>query len=235
MLFDYSTCYYHWCLLNPIAFLLSIHYEQAVAGSFGSDVAPIKVEPQVAVVCDVRNPLHPQYMDSTGKWVSDMDNKNSCLKDKIEILDFCRKVKYASSLLETNQSSIIVSSDWFLSRKPWRSGWIDDGNCGANPVQTDEKRRMDSFLFYSFCSSSHRFSFARIDSIQIPLSPPPTQPLPWFSSLIPFSIWWLVPPFSAPVVFKPFRAGSKLGISIAIVSCVRLSTCPIVFRVLQST
>ena len=74
-------------------------------------MAPIKVEPQVAVVCDVRNPLHPQYMDSTGKWVSDMDNKNSCLKDKIEILDFCRKVKYASSLLETNQSSIIVSSD----------------------------------------------------------------------------------------------------------------------------
>lgn len=71
---------------------------QAVAGSFGSDVAPIKVEPQVAVVCDVRNPLHPQYMDSTGKWVSDLDNKNSCLKDKIEILDFCRKVTNNSTL-----------------------------------------------------------------------------------------------------------------------------------------
>jgi amyloid beta A4 protein len=56
-------------------------------------VAPIKVEPQVAVVCDLRNPLHPQYMDSTGKWVSDLENKSYCLKDKIEILDFCRKVK----------------------------------------------------------------------------------------------------------------------------------------------
>lgn len=71
---------------------------QAVAGSFGSDVAPIKVEPQVAVICDVRNPLHPQYMDSTGKWVSDLENKNSCLKDKIEILDFCRKVKQTRDL-----------------------------------------------------------------------------------------------------------------------------------------
>ena len=65
---------------------------QAVAGSFGSDVAATKVEPQVAVVCDLRNPLHPQYMDSTGKWISDLDSKNSCLRDKVEVLDFCRKV-----------------------------------------------------------------------------------------------------------------------------------------------
>lgn len=77
-------------------------------------MAPIKVEPQVAVVCDVRNPLHPQYMDSAGKWVSDMDNKNSCLKDKIEILDFCRKVKRTNLFFrDDNPSSFIVSSDRF--------------------------------------------------------------------------------------------------------------------------
>lgn len=95
--------------------------KQAVAGSFGSDVAPIKVEPQVAVVCDVRNPLHPQYMDSTGKWVSDMDNKNSCLKDKIEILDFCRKVKIA--VIKKLITSIIPFSG--LTLKPSTFGLFD--------------------------------------------------------------------------------------------------------------
>jgi len=61
------------------------------------------VEPQVAVVCDVRNPLHPQYMDSNGKWVSDTETKSVCLKDKIEILDFCRKVTTTTA---QNQNSI---------------------------------------------------------------------------------------------------------------------------------
>ncbi|EFX86398.1 hypothetical protein DAPPUDRAFT_313180 [Daphnia pulex] len=79
-------------VLSAISVTDIFAYVEAVAGSFGSDVAPIKVEPQVAVVCDLRNPLHPQYMDSTGKWVSDLENKSYCLKDKIEILDFCRKV-----------------------------------------------------------------------------------------------------------------------------------------------
>lgn len=104
-----------------VSFFLSLSFvlcnKQAVAGSFGSDVAPIKVEPQVAVVCDVRNPLHPQYMDSTGKWVSDMDNKNSCLKDKIEILDFCRKVK--NTVIKTQA----ITSNYRLS-VCGRLGWV---------------------------------------------------------------------------------------------------------------
>ena len=76
-------------------FFFFTFFIKAVAGSFNSDLAtPVKVEPQVAVVCDVRNPLHPQYMDSNGKWVSDTETKSVCLKDKIEILDFCRKVTH---------------------------------------------------------------------------------------------------------------------------------------------
>jgi len=75
-----------------------VAYVEAVAGSFGSDVAATKVEPQVAVVCDVRNPLHPQYMDSTGKWISDLDSKSACLRDKVEVLDFCRKVYHGRNI-----------------------------------------------------------------------------------------------------------------------------------------
>lgn len=81
------------CLLAARVIKRALCFRQAVAGSFGSDAAlPVKVEPQVAVVCDVRNPVHPQYMDSTGKWVSDADSKTGCLRDKIDVLDFCRKV-----------------------------------------------------------------------------------------------------------------------------------------------
>ena len=75
-------------IISVVLFVL-----QAVAGSLPAEVSPTKVEPQVAVVCDVRNPLHPQYMDSAGRWISDLQTKNPCMKDKIDILEFCRKVK----------------------------------------------------------------------------------------------------------------------------------------------
>ncbi len=63
-----------------------------MAGSLAADTPPVKIEPQVAVLCDVRNPVYPQFMDSAGRWISDTQTKNACMKDKIDILEFCRKV-----------------------------------------------------------------------------------------------------------------------------------------------
>lgn len=54
-------------------------------------------EPQVALLCDTgihgQEPYHPQYMTEQGRWQTDLENKASCLKDKIDILNYCKKVR----------------------------------------------------------------------------------------------------------------------------------------------
>ena len=37
--------------------------------------------------------FHNQYMTTSGKWATDFDHKASCRTDKVEILDYCKKVR----------------------------------------------------------------------------------------------------------------------------------------------
>lgn len=51
-------------------------------------------EPQVAVLCEAGSTYHPQYMSAAGRWTPDLTTKpHNCLKDKMEILDYCKKVR----------------------------------------------------------------------------------------------------------------------------------------------
>ena len=36
--------------------------------------------------------FHNQFMNSDGKWTSDFDHKATCKQDKVEILEYCKKV-----------------------------------------------------------------------------------------------------------------------------------------------
>lgn len=53
-------------------------------------------EPQVAILCDVSNrgqeAYQPKYMTEQGEWASDLRSKASCLKDKMDILNYCKMV-----------------------------------------------------------------------------------------------------------------------------------------------
>ena len=55
-------------------------------------------EPMVAMICpekqgDNLNRLyHNQYINADGKWTTDFDHKATCRQDKVEILEYCRKV-----------------------------------------------------------------------------------------------------------------------------------------------
>ena len=55
-------------------------------------------EPMVAMICPEKQGdklsrlFHNQYMNSDGKWTSDFDNKATCKQDKVEILEYCKKV-----------------------------------------------------------------------------------------------------------------------------------------------
>ena len=46
---------------------------------------------------------HNQYMNAEGKWTTDFDHKATCRQDKVEILEYCKKV----CILDT-------VSDWLL-------------------------------------------------------------------------------------------------------------------------
>lgn len=54
-------------------------------------------EPQVAVLCDPdsqggQQMYHPQYMTEQGRWQTDLTARATCLRDKMEILEYCKKV-----------------------------------------------------------------------------------------------------------------------------------------------
>ena len=55
-------------------------------------------DPMVAMVCPskqgdpVDRLFHNQYLSSSGKWATDFDHKATCTTDKVEILEYCKKV-----------------------------------------------------------------------------------------------------------------------------------------------
>merc|ERR1712168_1007415 len=70
-------------------------------------------EPQVAMLCpekgDLANKLfHNKFLSSAGKWESDTDIKATCKKDKVEILEYCKKVYPERDITNIVESSHYV-------------------------------------------------------------------------------------------------------------------------------
>ena len=62
----------------------------------------------VAMLCpekgeDAGKLFHNKFLSPTGKWQSDTDYKATCKKDKVEILEYCKKVsaKRAAAVFRT--------------------------------------------------------------------------------------------------------------------------------------
>lgn len=69
------------------------------SGMTAAGEAGPRFEPQVAMVCAGRNQYHAQYMTPTGRWVTDANSKVTCLKDKVDILRYCKQVSDMFDLL----------------------------------------------------------------------------------------------------------------------------------------
>ncbi|GIY05545.1 e1 domain-containing protein [Caerostris extrusa] len=54
------------------------------------DSGPNHFQPMVAVLCG-HGKLLNKYLDENRRWVTDNDPKAICTKDKLEILEYCRK------------------------------------------------------------------------------------------------------------------------------------------------
>jgi hypothetical protein len=59
--------------------------------------------------------FHNQFMNNEGKWTTDFDHKATCKQDKVEILEYCKKV------------SRLTSAIWSLNLNKGKS--IIDKNC----------------------------------------------------------------------------------------------------------
>lgn len=56
----------------------------------------VHFQPMVAMLCS-HGKVHNQYFNEQRKWVTDSDPTSTCTKDKLEILEYCRKVCFNSS------------------------------------------------------------------------------------------------------------------------------------------
>ena len=74
----------------------------------------------VAMVCPskqgdpVDRLFHNQYLSSSGKWATDFDHKATCTTDKVEILEYCKKVSDRTSEVS---ACIEISSSSFLCNR----------------------------------------------------------------------------------------------------------------------
>jgi Amyloid A4 N-terminal heparin-binding len=67
-------------------------FQAGSAGTSTAEVPAAHFEPQVAVMCEPRATYHNQYMTEAGHWVSDPETKAICPRDKMAVLEYCKKV-----------------------------------------------------------------------------------------------------------------------------------------------
>jgi hypothetical protein len=60
---------------------------------FQSRGAGARQEPQISMLCDSAEKFINKRMDDSGKWITDWEFKSTCIQDKVDILEYCRKVR----------------------------------------------------------------------------------------------------------------------------------------------
>jgi hypothetical protein len=76
-----------------------IMFQAGSAGTSTAEVPAAHFEPQVAVMCEPRATYHNQYMTEAGHWVSDPETKAICPRDKMAVLEYCKKVSTLQTLI----------------------------------------------------------------------------------------------------------------------------------------
>jgi amyloid beta A4 protein len=86
--------------------------------------------------------FHNQYINPTdGKWTTDFDHKATCRQDKVEILEYCKKVypdQDINNIVESNH--YVKINNWCkLGRTKCKgpSRWVKPFRCLAGPFQSD--------------------------------------------------------------------------------------------------
>ncbi|XP_026313707.1 amyloid-beta-like protein isoform X2 [Hyposmocoma kahamanoa] len=125
-------------------------------------------EPQVAVLCESGATYHPQYMSAAGRWTPDLTTKpHNCLKDKMEILDYCKKVYPSHDITNIVEASHYVKvSNWCKlgsnnAAKCKVTRWVKPFRCLEGPFQSDALLVPESCLFDHIHNQSRCWQFSR--------------------------------------------------------------------------
>ncbi|XP_008543262.1 amyloid-beta-like protein isoform X2 [Microplitis demolitor] len=157
------------CLTAIIGLLVA----QTQAVSERLELAPAggRSEPQVATLCEASETYLAQHMGEQGRWVSSTDTK-SCMTDKLEILEYCKKAYPKRDITNIVESSHYVRVGGWC--KPGRtkcklSRWVKPYRCLEGPFQSDALLVPEGCLFdhlhnHTKCWESHRWNSTAADT-----------------------------------------------------------------------
>ncbi|XP_076033806.1 amyloid-beta-like protein isoform X2 [Oratosquilla oratoria] len=144
--------------------LVTVHASGYVEGGMSSAEAAPHFEPQVAMVCGGRGQYHAQYMSGSGRWLTDSASKVTCLKDKVDILHYCKQV-----YPDRDITNIVESSHYFRVPNFCRVGhskcktsqWVKPYRCLEGSFQSDALLVPEGCLFDHIHNQTRCWEFDR--------------------------------------------------------------------------
>lgn len=114
-------------------------------------------QPMVAMLCGQHGKFHNQYLNEQKQWVTDNDPSATCIKDKLEILEYCRKVypkKDIRNIVESNHYYKIDS--WKSVKSSSRHRSTNDKQHFVKPIRCLEGNfQSDALLVPEHCVFDH--------------------------------------------------------------------------------
>ncbi|XP_014206196.1 amyloid-beta-like protein [Copidosoma floridanum] len=144
---------------------------QAVSERLELAPAGGRSEPQVATLCEPGDAYLAQHMGEQGRWISSGDTK-SCMTDKLEILQYCKKAYPKRDITNIVESSHYVRVNGWC--KPGKSKcklsrWVKPYRCLEGPFQSDALLVPEGCLFdhlhnQTKCWESYRWNSTAADT-----------------------------------------------------------------------
>lgn len=147
-----------------MALLASADAAGYVEGGVAAGEAGPRFEPQVAMVCVGRSQYHAQYMTENGRWVTDANSKVTCLKDKVDILRYCKQVYPDRDITNIVESSHYYKVPNFCRvghAKCKASAWVKPYRCLEGSFQSDALLVPEGCLFDHIHNQSRCWEFDR--------------------------------------------------------------------------
>ncbi|XP_075233982.1 amyloid-beta-like protein [Lycorma delicatula] len=118
------------------------------------------------MLCDSKSDqvYHSQYMTESGRWTTDLVHKVTCYKDKLDILEYCKKVYPKHDITNIVESSHFVKvSNWCRvgRSKCKHTDWVKPFRCLEGPFQSDALLVPENCLFDHIHNQTKCWEFDR--------------------------------------------------------------------------
>ncbi|XP_055908783.1 amyloid-beta-like protein isoform X3 [Eupeodes corollae] len=154
---------------------MSLHFVTCLFALFALisslEAASPRWEPQIAVLCEAGQVFQPQFLSEEGRWVTDLSKKtpsSTCLRDKMDLLDYCKKVYPNRDITNIVESSHYQKIGGWCRQGAMNSAkckgvhrWIKPFRCLEGPFQSDALLVPEGCLFDHIHNASRCWPFVR--------------------------------------------------------------------------